>query len=61
MVAGKSRPTVAERKKLHAELARRPGVPKKIAEAAAEYKKAIADGGLRRTPVGKRHGPARES
>jgi hypothetical protein len=55
MVAGKTKRTPEERKKLHAALARRPGVTEKIAEATAEYKKAVAAGGLRRTPAPKRN------
>jgi hypothetical protein len=46
MVAGKTKRTPEERRKLHAALARRPGVTEKIAEATAEYKKAVAAGGL---------------
>ena len=61
MVASKTKRTPDERKQLHTAFARRPGVAEKIAEATAEYKKAVAAGGLRRTPAPKRNGPARQS
>lgn len=60
MVAGKTKRTPDERKQLHGALARRSGVTEKIAEATAEYKKAVAAGGLRRTPPAKRNGPTRQ-
>ena len=60
MVTSKTKRTPDERKKLHAALARRPGITEKIAEATAEYKKAVSSGGLRRTPAPKRNGPARQ-
>jgi hypothetical protein len=51
MVADKTERTAHERRRLHAALARRPMVAEKIAEATAEYKKAAAGGGLRRSPA----------
>jgi len=38
MVTSKIKRTAEERRKLHATLARRPGITEKIAEATAEYK-----------------------
>jgi hypothetical protein len=60
VVAGKTKRTPEERKKLHTALARRPGVSEKVAEATAEYKKAVAAGGLRRSPASSGNGPTRK-
>jgi hypothetical protein len=45
--------TPEERKRWHAELAKRPGLHERIAEATAEYKKLKANGGLRRLAAAK--------
>jgi hypothetical protein len=48
MATKRKLPDVSERKKLHAELARRPELKGKIAEAKVDYKKVLASGGLHR-------------
>ena len=52
-------PELAARKKLHKELAARPEVVDLIAEAKAEYQKALAGDGLRRAPARRRNAKAR--
>ncbi len=58
-MARKTAMTEEERRRRHAELAKLPDLPERIAEAKAEYERRKANGGLRRVATAKGNRKAR--